>query len=623
MKKLTILLGLMSLCCWQACQSPSESNQETAAIMTQTPDPHSFAQPKAVQMTHLILDLKVDFEAKQLQGQAQIHFRRHQTTADTLTLDSHGLQIAAITNVQGQPLPYTLGEAQPHLGQALRIQIGTEAADTVVVVQYKTAPDAGALQWLTPEQTGGKKQPFLFTQSQAILARTWIPCQDSPGIRFSYEARIRVPKELMALMSAENPQQRSADGQYQFRMPQPIPAYLMALAVGDLAFEAIGNTTGIYAEPAILPKAVAEFGDLDKMLQAAQELYGEYVWGRYDLLVLPPSFPFGGMENPRLTFVTPTLLAGDRSLTSVVAHELAHAWSGNLVTNATWEDLWLNEGFTVYFERRLMEKLYGEDYGQMLGALGVQDLHQTIAKMGETNPDTRLKLDLKGRDPDEGISDIAYEKGFLMLYALEQAAGREAMDVFLKKYFSTHAFQSMDTERFLTYVRAQLPEAAKAIDLDAWVFQPGLPKTAPSIESERFAAAEGAWFDWNEGMPVAKLGTDKWSSHEWLHFLRRLPDSLSQEEMSALDRDFGFTKTGNAEMLTEWLSKTLPLGYAPAYDAAAEFLTFVGRRKFQIPIYQALLKTPKGQARAKEVYAKARPNYHYLSTQTLDKLLSQ
>ena len=496
---------------------------------TPPPDPHSYAGRSPVRPRHLALDLTVDFESRTLTGRATWHLAPTDAATE-VGFDTRDLTIEKVeclgADGTAHPAEFSLAAPDPTLGQALRVRL---LADTTAVgVHYRTAPTAAALQWLLPAQTAGA-HPFLFTQSQAILTRTWLPCQDSPGIRFTYEARVRVPPHLLALMSAENPTQRSATGEYHFRMRQPIPAYLMALAVGDLAFAPLSARTGIYAEPATLPAATHEFADLEPMVAAAEELYGPYRWERYDLLVLPPSFPFGGMENPRLTFVTPTILAGDRSLTSLVAHELAHSWSGNLVTNATWNDFWLNEGFTVYFERRIMEHLYGRDYADMLQVLGQAGLRHTIEELGAASPDTHLRLALAGRDPDEGLTEIAYEKGCLLLLTLESLIGRPRLDAFIKEYFARFSFQAMDTATFLRYLRAELlepePSLEARLQLAAWVDGPGLPANAPVIASRHFELVDAALARRAGGTSPAALRPDtaKWSSHEWVHFLQGLP----------------------------------------------------------------------------------------------------
>ena len=598
-----------------------------SASLPTPPDPHSYAGTGPARVRHLNLVLVVDFTARALAGTATWHLA-WPASADALVLDTRDLTIEAVTlgaHTDGPPLPFSLGPTDAVLGQALRIELppGAEA----VTVRYHTAANAAALQWLAPEQTAGS-EPFLFTQSQAILARTWLPCQDSPGIRFTYEATMQVPSHLLALMSAENPQRLDSSGTYHFRMAQPIPAYLMALAVGDLTFAPLGPRTGIYAEPATLAAATHEFADLEKMVTAAEQLYGPYRWERYDLLVLPPSFPFGGMENPRLTFVTPTILTGDCSLTSLVAHELAHSWSGNLVTNATWNDFWLNEGFTVYFERRIMEQLYGRSYADMLQVLGRRALNHTITEIGPASPDTHLRLHLAGRDPDEGLTEITYEKGCALLLALEARVGRPRLDVFIKEYFARFSFRAMDTTSFLAYLRTELldttPGLEAELQLDDWVDGPGLPVAVIPVASARFAAVDDVLARLGAGGAPSALApaTAGWSSHEWVHFLGALPPGLEAVELATLDSAFHFTASSNAEMLAAWFPHALRAGYGAADAALEKFLHRVGRRKLILPLYRALLATPGGAARARQIYAAARPNYHAVATGTLDPLLA-
>ncbi len=613
--------------------SPSSVSPIAPAILP-VADPHSYASQGALRVRHLRLHLAVDFASRTLAGTATWLLAEApagtspEQTAE-LMLDTRDLQIERISlgeTADGPAAEYLLEAADPVLGQALRIRV--PAGTAAVSIAYRTVPEAAALQWLSPAQTAGE-HPFLFTQSQAILARTWLPCQDSPGIRFTYEATVEVlgdeRGQLLALMSAENPQATAPDGRYQFRMAQPIPAYLMALAVGRLNFAPLSERTGIYAESATLPQATYEFADLEQMVTAAEQLCGPYQWERYDLLVLPASFPFGGMENPRLTFATPTILAGDRSLTSLVAHELAHSWSGNLVTNATWNDFWLNEGFTVYFERRIMERLYGSSYATMLQVLGEADLRETVAELGLDSPATHLRLYLAGRDPDEGLNDIAYEKGCLLLVTLEHLIGRARLDTFIKEDFARFSFQSMDTATFIAYLTQQLldpePGLAERLNLSAWVDGPGLPANAPVAHSTRFDAVDAALAQLAAGTPPAELQpiTTEWSSHEWVHFLQGLPPTLMAADLGALDAAFHFTASGNAEILAAWFPLALQAGYAAADAALENFLQHVGRRKFLVPLYRALLAAPGGRAR--DIYREARPNYHSVATGTLDALL--
>ncbi|MEO1382727.1 MAG: M1 family aminopeptidase/hydrolase, partial [Bacteroidota bacterium] len=371
--------------------SCEETPTETALQQAIYRDPHSFARAWEAKVDHLSLDLKVDFEREMLKGTAVLRIDRIEN-AKTLHLDTRNLSIQSISisddSLHLRPISIQVGRVDSILGEELLVPLEEETR--FVHIQYETNPGADALQFLPPGLTTGSG-PFLLTQSQAINARTWVPIQDSPGIRFTYDAKIEVPAHLLALMSATNPQETNATGIYHFQMDQPIPAYLLALNVGDLEFRSLGSRVGVYAEPAVIEAAAYEFAELSKMMEIAEQLYGPYRWKRYDVVVQPPSFPFGGMENPRLTFATPTILAGDRSLVSLVAHELAHSWSGNLVTNATWNDFWLNEGFTVYFEYRIMEALKGRDYSEMLARISYEDLVEEV----QSFHDAILEVDCK------------------------------------------------------------------------------------------------------------------------------------------------------------------------------------------------------------------------------------
>lgn len=587
-------------------------------------DIHSFANSNEVTVRHLSLDLSVNFDSKTLAGKAVLTLE-HKKKTDKLVLDSKGLVIEKVTtDDQKDDAKFTVGEAQKIFGSPLTISITPKTK--FVTIHYSTAPNAGALQWLEPSQTAGKVKPFLFTQSQAILARTWVPCMDGPGVRMTYSATIRTRPDLLAVMSAGNPTTRSAEGVYTFEMKQRIPSYLLALAVGDLEFRPLGDRSGVYAEPSMIEKSANEFVDLEKMISAAEELYGPYRWDRYDLLVLPPSFPFGGMENPRLTFATPTILAGDRSLVALVAHELAHSWSGNLVTNATWNDFWLNEGFTVYFEHRIMEKVYGRDYTEMLSTLTLKDLHETIESMGSSNPDTRLKLDLVGRDPDEGVTDIAYNKGYFLLRLLEETFGREQWDAFLVKYFNENAFTTMTTEMFLKHLDAQFKinankKLSASLMIDEWIYKPGLPSNCPKPQSKEFEKVSVQVSSFMNGTPATQLNTKDWTTHHWLYFLRNIPDSIRLEKVIELDYAFYFTRSGNSEILCEWFQRCIKADYETAFGPMRNYLMNIGRRKLVKPIYTQLVKTEKGKAWAKQVYEKARPGYHSVTYNTIDTIV--
>lgn len=613
---LTLALALLFSACRKEQPAPATTTQApppSAAAATR--DPHSYSRPDEVRVEHIALDLRVDFAKKQLAGTATLRIKS-ESGAKTLVLDTNGLDIRKVTLQPGDaPAQFKLGNADPIFGRPLEIPLNADTQS--VAIEYASDPGARALQWLEPPMTAGKKHPFLLSQSQAILARTWVPCQDTPGVRFTYDATLRVPKELLALMSAENPQARNEEGVYQFRMPQPIPSYLLAIAVGDVEFRPFDTRSGVYAEPSVIDAAAREFSDTPKMIQAAEELYGPYQWGRYDLLVLPPSFPYGGMENPRLTFLTPTVLAGDKSLVALIAHELAHSWSGNLVTNATWNDFWLNEGFTTYFEHRITEKLYGREYSEMLWTLGVTDVREELATLPPA--DQGLYVDLGGRDPDAAPTTV-YEKGALFLRLLEETAGREKWDQFLRAYFDTFRFQPMTTTQFVDRLKTALPEVAQKVDVNSWIHGPGLPANAPQPRSEAFAKVEAQAKAFAAGADAVSLKADGWSSHERVHFIQSLP-KLTPERMAALDARFHFSDSGNSEVLSAWLEKSIDARYDAAYPAIERFLTSQGRRKFLKPIYEKLAANPEDREFAKRVYAKARPTYHPVSQGTVDAIL--
>lgn len=587
-------------------------------------DPHSFAKTNEAVVKHLSWFAKIDFDAKAITAEARWTIE-NKSGADKIILDTRGLNIKGVS-VDGEITDkYQLSDTVPgqsFLGNALTIQISKSTKQ--VGILYSTSSDAAALQWLNAEQTRDKKFPFLFTQSQAILCRTWIPCQDGPGVRFTFDAQVEVPKGMIALMSAENPQKINEDGIYHFKMEQPIPSYLMSLAVGDLAFKSVGNETGVYAEPSFVEACAWELSDMQNMLESAENLYGKYQWGRYDVIVLPPSFPFGGMENPRITFATPTIIAGDKSLVALVAHELAHSWSGNLVTNANWNDFWLNEGFTVYFENRIMEAVYGKDYADMLQVLEYEGLVETVKDFGATSPDTHLKLKLEGRDPDEGVSDIAYNKGAYFLRLLESKVGREKWDVFVNGYFTTNAFSVMTTEDFIIYLNKNLIEPNKEkyadVNIDEWIYGPGIPDNCPKVISARFEKVDIMLQSLSRENFIPVDQVKNWSTHEWLRFIYQLPDDISLEKMAYLDGLFKFTGTGNSEIADAWYELAIKRNYSVAYPAIDTFLCSVGRRKFLTPLYKAMINTDQKDM-AVRIYTKARPGYHYVAQNTMDELI--
>lgn len=582
-------------------------------------DPHSYYDDAQPRLVRLDLDLTADFEARRLTGSATLQFDRGGAAVD---LDTRGLEILGVAAPSGARVPFRLAAEEPILGACLHLELPPDAAR--VAITYRTAPQASGLQWLDPGQTASGRAPFLFSQCQAIHARSVVPVQDSAWVRFPYGARLRVPAGLTAVMSA-GPATVDAhpDGTrtFAFEMPHPIPAYLLALAAGELESRDLSPRSRVWAEPAVADRAAWEFAGIETMITTAERLFGPYDWTRYDMLVLPASFPYGGMENPCMTFLTPTLLAGDRSLVDVVAHELAHSWTGNLVTNATAEHFWLNEGWTVWAERRILEALHGTGTALLSWALGDSGLQESIARFGADSPLTKLRTELRGIDPDDAFSRVPYEKGARLIALLEQAAGRERFDAFVRKYMQHFRFGSITTEQFLAFVDAELPGIAARVRAGEWVHEPGIPANAPVFRApvlDEIAAEAAAWMENGKWGRIAREG----SATELQILLQRIPRPLDTARCAALDRDLQLTQRNNSELVCEWLLIAARSGYEPAFPRLREFLQSVGRMKYLRPLYQALAAAPPTKAFAQEVFAAAAPHYHGIARRMVQGLLA-
>ncbi len=594
-------------------------------------DYFSFANTGQFVTEHLALDLTVDFDKQELRGSATHRMRRIDSAATEVVLDTRDLDV---TNVRvlladgsAAAADFRFGETDAVEGSPLIVGLPEDfnsAAELKLELNYTTSPDSTALQWLPADLTAGGEHPLMFSQSQAIHARSWVPLQDTPAVRITYEATIRTPPQLLAVMSANNDPLTARSGEYRFEMPQPIPSYLLAIAVGNIFFAPLGEETGVYAEPELLEASVFEFADTQEMLEQAEGLFGPYQWGRYDLLVLPPSFPYGGMENPRLSFLTPSLLAGDRSLVAVVAHELAHSWSGNLVTNATWRDQWLNEGMTSYLESRLMEVIYDTDRANEERVLSYQELLLNLEVVPAEMQALAPRLD--SGDPDDFQGTIHYSKGQLFLQYLEDAFGRDEFDAFISSYFDAFAFQTITTERFLDYLDEYLLqiESSKVgrADVEQWLYEPGLPETVPVPTSATLDAAQAmaaAWAD--KKVDVAEIPIDSWSPHATVHFINSLPANLSLDRVAELDAVFAFSNTQNAEIGRAWFIQVAELRYEAAYEPLIEYLNRYGRGRLITPVYAALAQNGSDLDRARDVFERARAAYHPITEASIARAL--
>jgi leukotriene-A4 hydrolase len=587
-------------------------------------DPHSYAEPDKFLVHRVAIDLTALFDAHRMKGSVELTVEQKDPTAETLNLDTRDLEIDSVHLVESsgreKVLAFQLGERDAILGSKLSIYFPHCCAATPemrIRIAYRTSSEASALQWLDPAQTYGTR-PYVYSQGEAIRTRSWIPLQDSPAVRVTYSAVLHTPPDLVAVMSAARVQ-KAGDGPgiYRFEMRQPIPSYLIAFAIGDLKFHAFSDRTGVWTETSRLAMASYEFEDLPRMLAAGEKLAGPYRWDRYDVLIMPRSFPYGGMENPRLSFISPSVVAGDKSLVSTVVHELAHSWSGNLVTMAGWDDFWLNEGVTSYLERRLSEEIYGRRFADMEDVIAYEELVQAIEDLKAEGKaaDSNLKLDLAGRDPDEGATDVAYEKGRWFLGFLEGRFGRPAFDAFLREYFDAHAFQSMTTEGFRDWLLSRLakPGAPKIStgEIDAWLYGPGLPATMPPVPTGVFDALDHAAADWRAGkVATADLPASDWVPMEWTRFLDQQPADLPDAKLAELRSTFHLSSDGNAEIALAWLQLVIRTGYEPAYPDLERYLTQTGRWRLVATLFTDLARTPAGLELGRRIYAKAKAGYH-------------
>jgi leukotriene-A4 hydrolase len=591
-------------------------------------DPLSYARYDQVKTRDLHMDLKADFAKKTLSGHAVLSLEWLDKSARTLDLDTRELAIARIealgANGAWTKVPFTLAKPDEEKGQALHIALASQPAK--VRIFYRTAPTASALQWLSPVQTMSGKRPFMFSQSQAIDARSWVPVQDTPAVRFTYSARIDAPQGLRVVMSADNDPKATGKGGWRFKMPQAIPSYLLAIGIGEMDFSALGARSGVYAEPKRIKAAAYEFADTEKMISAAESLYGPYRWGRYDMLVLPPSFPYGGMENPRLTFLTPTMIAGDRSLVDLIAHELAHSWSGNLVTNATWKHFWLNEGFTTYVTTRILEAMYGAEVADM--NLQVEQ-EEALEMLKTVAPAKQILMSRKSDTTPAEYADegLVYPKGAWLLRTLEQRAGRAVFDPFLRGWFDQHAMQSVTAEQFVDYLRknllAQHPDVISEAELEEWLYGPGIPASAVRVKSPRLAALDAAQAAWLDGtLATAKLDTKAWKAIEWIKFMNGIDGKASAAQLKELDQAFALSTTGNNEVAFRFYRAAINAGYRDIRAPLKAFLLNVGRQRMVLPLYAGLRKQADDRAWAEALYKEARPRYHPATQKSVDKKMA-
>ncbi len=613
--------------------APGCAKTERPAAETATADVFSFANTTQFVTRHLHLDLDVDFDAQALRGNATLQLERLDGNASRIVLDTRDLDIDTVSFLvdggMSVDADHALGDRDDTLGAPLTVDVPPDLEGDSLLslrIDYNTNPESTALMWLPARLTAGGEHPLMFSQSQSIHARSWVPLQDTPAVRITYSATIRTPTDLVAVMSANNDPAAERDGEFTFEMPQPIPSYLLAIAVGNLGFAELGDRTGVYAEPELLEASAWEFADTQAMLESAEAMFGPYQWGRYDILILPPSFPYGGMENPRLSFLTPSLIAGDRSLVAVVAHELAHSWSGNLVTNATWRDIWLNEGWTTYLEYRLMQEIFSVERAEEENVINYEELLDNFERIDPKYQGLAPEADLD--DPDYAQGTIQYHKGNLFLQFLERSFGRETFDLFITKYFDAHAFEVITSEQFLDYLDAELlsayPGKVGRAQAEEWLYEAGLPEGAIIPRATTLERARELAGLWSSGEIVLdRIPMDGWSPHATIHFIDSLDADLPAEKLAEVDAALGLSNTQNAEIARTWFTQVAKRGYRPAYEQLGNYLKRYGRARLIVPIYTALAGNGEDADLAQELFAAARDNYHPQTVSYIESRLAE
>jgi leukotriene-A4 hydrolase len=615
---LLALLALLAMAAGLAlaCRPPPPASPFASPSAVGLADPCSYAEPSKVTLSHVSLDLRADFVTRTLAGTATLSLTWLDPGARTLVLDTRELVISKVEAEEGAtwtPVRHELAAAERIYGSKLTVHLRGQPPR--VRVTYVTSPRATGLQWTPAERTLGKRLPFLYTQSQWLHARSWVPLQDTPSVRFTYDAQLVTPDGMMALMSAHNDPRAPRGAVHHFIMDQPIPSYLLALAVGELEHRAISPRAGVWAEPALIERAARGLEDTEKMMVVAERLFGPYRWGRFDMLVVPESFPFLGMENPRLTFLSPMIFAGDESRINVVAHELAHSWAGNQVTNATWSDLWLHEGFASYMAFRICEELYGREVAAMSVVLDRQSLMSSISR--EPHDDQLLaRPPLDGRSPGDIADGVAYRKGGWFLSFLEQRFGRADFDAFLRRWFATYAFRSATTLQFEQLVEGELmakqPGKLTAAELRAWLHEPGVPETAPPPVSKRLDDIDAVALSWEAGFrKTTELPAASWRGEEWERFLWKLRWPVAVDKVAELDAVHHLSETEDGLLAARWYALAELSGYAPARPAIRRFLIAHGQRGLVEWLYKVLARTPSGLSFAVATFAEARAQASY------------
>jgi leukotriene-A4 hydrolase len=606
--------------------------------ITHTRDPNTLSNYNHWLTKHTIVDLAIDFKKQRLTGKVTLQLEsRTEAKSTDVILDTSFLEIESI-GVNGQKWQnWQVKDRTEPYGSPLHIKLATPHKRGVIIsiaIEVSTTDKCTALQWLTPAQTSNKKHPYMFSQCQAIHNRSIFPCQDTPDVKSTYDFTIRSPLPVLAsgLPRGASDFQHGKDGEpgtllYSFEQELPMPSYLFALASGDIATASIGPRSLVSTGPEELSDAKWELEeDTEKFIQVAEKLIFSYQWTQYNVLVLPPSFPYGGMENPIFTFATPTIISGDRENIDVIAHELSHSWSGNLVSNASWEHFWLNEGWTTYLERRIQAAVHGEPHRDFSAIIGWKALVDSVNQFGADHEFTKLVIDLKGKDPDDAFSSIPYEKGFHFLYYLEKLIGKSSFDGFIPHYFRTYARKSVDSYQFKATLEAYFAsneaatEALKSVDWDTWFYQPGLPPK-PDFDTsmvDRCYALADRW-ESKDFTPKAS-DIEGWTANQVVVFLEKVQlfkNPLAPSQSQAMGKAYSLTDTRNVELSSRYFGIGLLAKDETVYQPTANLLGKVGRMKFVRPLYRKLNEVDRKLAL--ETFERNKDFYHPICRNQVEK----
>jgi leukotriene-A4 hydrolase len=581
-------------------------------------DPTTYTDLSQGRIKHIDFRIHADFSSQILDIEAS--YQMQEPVHGSLYLDTFKIEMQD-ARVDNRHLEWEFDTSDEVLGERLHLK-GFDG-ETNFTFKFRTSPQARALQWMNQSQTAGGKHPFLYSQCQASNARSIFPCQDTPSVRFTYTAEVEVPEGLAAVMAAERVSDAEEGRGFSFRMPQPIPSYLFAIGIAKLEFRELGPRTGIYAEPETVDAAAWEFAETEKTIVEAEKLLGPYLWGRYDMLVLPPSFPYGGMENPRLTFLTPTAILGTRGQASLVTHELAHAWTGNLVTNATWQDFWLNEGWTTYAETRITEILEGKDVTDLNAVYDEKRTLDIVNRVGMDAPETYLKYPGEGKDADSFTSILAYTKGCFFLKECEYVVGRERFDQFIQKYMKTFQFQSLTTELFLDFLKTELPEVFEKVDVQTWIYRPGMPETWHKPHSDLYDDVEQALADFQHGKLPTKDQVKDWHRYQILSFLQGLPQTISVDDCKTLEDVLELDKRNDDYFFSYFYGICILSGYQEIMPRVETFVERIGRMLYLMPIMRAMTEIDWSRDQVRPLFERARAHQHPVTAAAVENLLKK